>query len=69
MSNVFFGFTNFYRCFIAHYSSIVALFTQLTKKDQPFSWGPKANNAFQFSKAFFMIAPLLIHETLVNLLS
>jgi hypothetical protein len=29
----FFGFTNFYRFFIAHYSSIVAFLTQLTRKD------------------------------------
>jgi hypothetical protein len=26
------GFTNFYQCFIAHYSSIVAPFIQLTRK-------------------------------------
>jgi hypothetical protein len=26
------GFTNFYRCFITHYSSIVAPFIRLTRK-------------------------------------
>ncbi len=52
MSN-FFGFTNFYRCFIAHYSSIMAPFIRLTKKDQPFSWGVEVDNAFQSLKVFF----------------
>jgi hypothetical protein len=33
----FLEFTNFYRRFIAHYSSIVALRIWLTRKDQPFS--------------------------------
>jgi hypothetical protein len=32
----FFGFANFYQCFIAHYSSIVAPSTQMTRKDQIF---------------------------------
>jgi hypothetical protein len=34
----FTGFANFYRCFIAHYFSIVVPFTRLTRKDQLFSW-------------------------------
>jgi len=33
----------------------------LTKKDQPFSKGIEAKNAFQYLKASFTIAPLLIH--------
>ncbi len=33
---IFFGFANLYRCFISHYSKIVAFFTCLTQKDQPF---------------------------------
>jgi hypothetical protein len=32
----FSGFANFYRFFIAHYSSILAFFTQLIRKDQCF---------------------------------
>jgi hypothetical protein len=35
---MFFRFANFYLCFIAHYSSIVALFIRLIRNDQPFSW-------------------------------
>jgi hypothetical protein len=34
---------------------------RLTKKDQPFSWGIEAKNAFQYLKASFTTAPLLIH--------
>jgi len=50
----FFGFTNFYRFFIAHYFSIVAFLTQLTRKDQRFSWGVEVDNAFQSLKGFFL---------------
>jgi hypothetical protein len=39
----------------------MALLTRLTRKDQPFSWGIEAENAFQFLKVSFTIAPLLIH--------
>jgi hypothetical protein len=42
----------------------VALFTQLTKKDQPFSWGVEVVNVFQSLKASFMTATLLIHPDL-----
>ncbi len=56
----FIGFPNFYRHFIAHYSTIVVPFTHLIWKDQPFSLGVKAKNAFQFLKVFFT-TPFLIH--------
>jgi len=36
----------------------------LTWKDQPFSWGVEAENAFQFLKVSFTIPPLLIHVNL-----
>jgi len=42
----------------------MALLIQLIKKDQPFSWGVKAENAFQSLKVPFTIAPLLIHVDL-----
>jgi hypothetical protein len=57
----FLRFANFYWCFIAQYSTIVAPFTHLTWKDQPFSYGVEVENAFQSLKAFFTIAPLFIH--------
>jgi hypothetical protein len=34
----FLGFGNFYQQFINHYSDIVRLITELTKKDVPFAW-------------------------------
>jgi len=52
----FLGFANFYQCFIAHYSS-----TQLTRKDQFFSYGVEINNVFQSLKIFSTTTPLLIH--------
>jgi len=60
----FLRFANFYRHYIAHYFSIVTFLIQLTKKYQPFSWGVKADNAFQFLKVSFMTTPLLIHVNL-----
>jgi hypothetical protein len=42
----------------------VAQLTQLTKKDQPLSWGVDVENAFQSLKSFFIFAPLLIHVDL-----
>jgi hypothetical protein len=39
----------------------MAPLTQLTRKDQPFSWGIEANNAFQSLKVFFTTTRLLIH--------
>ncbi len=33
----FFGFANFYWCFIAHYYTITTFFTHLTWKDQAFA--------------------------------
>jgi hypothetical protein len=57
----FLGFANFYQCFITHYSLIMAPFTWLTRKDQPFLWGVEAKNVFQSLKVYFTTAPLLIH--------
>ncbi len=60
----FFGFANFYQRVITHYSTIVTLRTHLTVKDQPFSQGVEGENAFQYLKASFTTAPLLIHVDL-----
>ncbi len=67
--SMFFRFPNFYQQFIAHYSMIVTPFTRLIWKDQPFSWGVKAENVFQSLKASFIITPLLIQVDPSNLLS
>jgi hypothetical protein len=44
-----------------HYSAVMAPFTWLTRKDQPFSWGVESKNVFQSLKASFTTTPLLIH--------
>jgi hypothetical protein len=40
----------------------MALLTRLIRKDQPFFKEVEADNAFQFLKVYFTIAPFLIHE-------
>ena len=42
----FLGFTNFYQKFIPNYSNIVTPLTALTKKDQPWTWSPLQQYAF-----------------------
>ena len=64
---VFLGFANFYRIFIASYSRITAPITSLLvgmvkgKKTGPFTWTPEAQEAFEELKRRFMSAPLLVH--------
>jgi hypothetical protein len=60
----FLGFVNFYRCFIAHYFSIVAPFAWLTNKDQFCSWRIEVDIFFQSLKASFTISPILIRADL-----
>ncbi|XP_053575677.1 uncharacterized protein LOC128664910 [Bombina bombina] len=54
----FLGFTNFYRKFINHFSSIVQPLTQLTGK-QKYLWDSKTEQAFQQLKKEFTTAPVL----------
>ena len=59
---VFLGFANFYRRFIAGYSRIVAPMTDLLKGGgQSFNWGQAQQAALNQIKAAFMAAPLLRH--------
>ena len=55
------GFCNFYRRFIKNYSSIVTPLTQLTKKDAPFTWAKKQQQAVDTLKKAFTSADLLRH--------
>ena len=41
------GLAGYYRRFIEGFSKIVAPLTQLTRKDQPFTWTNKCNESFQ----------------------
>jgi hypothetical protein len=56
----FLGFANFYRRFIEGYSKIAKPLTELTKKDQSFSWDKEAQHAFDTLKGRFTTAPILV---------
>ena len=57
----FLGFANFYRRFIYNYSDIVVPLTRLTRKDTPWSWSDKCQEAFDSLKRAFTSAPILTH--------
>ena len=57
----FLGLANFYRRFVKNYSDIVAPLTTLTRKDYPFLWKNKENEAFNTVKALITTAPILAH--------
>lgn len=66
-TQVFLGFTNYYRRFIPKYSRVSLPLTNLLKgsvrgkKSGPFNWGPEQQEAFEQLKASFQKAPLLRH--------
>ena len=55
----FLGFANFYQRFIQDYLKVVTPLTTLTKKEQPFNWGKKQQDAFHGLKKKFILAPIL----------
>ncbi len=58
----FLGFSNFYRRFIANYSTITSPLTDLLKgKAKSLSWNPFAIEAMNTLKKAFTSAPLLVH--------
>lgn len=58
----FLGFSNFYRRFIANYSSITSPLTDLLKGgNKSLSWDISATKAFNHLKEAFTTAPLLVH--------
>lgn len=58
----FLGFSNFYRCFIKHYSHIASPLHNLTKKSTtPFYFSSDALSAFNTLKSAFTSAPVLLH--------
>ncbi len=58
----FLGFSNFYRRFIANYSSITSPLTDLLKGgNKSLSWDLGATKAFNRLKEAFTTAPLLVH--------
>ncbi len=58
---VFLGFANFYRRFIAAYAKLSSPLTDLLKSDRAFDWSEEAQRAFDMLKTRFTEAPSLRH--------
>ena len=59
----FLGLANFYRAFVRKFGHIAAPLTELTKKDNPFSWSKPQEDAFNCLKKALVNAPVLaIHD-------
>ncbi|MBW0514605.1 hypothetical protein O181_054320 [Austropuccinia psidii MF-1] len=57
----FFGFSNFYCCFIKNDSKKITALTSLLKKDSPFIFNEEALSQFQILKETFTTTPILSH--------
>lgn len=57
----FLGFCNFYQWFIKDYSRIARPLNRLTRKDVPFMWMDKFQQAFEELKKWLTNAPILQH--------
>jgi len=56
----FLGLAGYYRRFVEGFSKMVSPLTQLTRKDQPFSWTDKCEECFEEMKRRLTTAPILI---------
>lgn len=50
----FLGFVNFYRRYIRDLSQLTSILSQLTKKNEPWKWGPIQQQAFEQIKEIFL---------------
>ena len=57
----FLRFCNFYQRFIKNYSWVAQPLNQLTKREVPFMWDSKCQEAFEELKQQLMNAPVLYH--------
>jgi len=55
----FLGLAGYYRRFVEGFSKMVSPLTQLTRKDQPFSWTDECEACFEDMKRRLTIAPIL----------
>jgi hypothetical protein len=55
----FIGFSNFYQCFIDHFSGISRPLHNLTKEKNPYVWKDRCNKASKTLKTAFTMAPVL----------
>ena len=60
----FMSFCNFYRPFIFQFSHIAWPLNQLTKKNTPWEWGPKQQQAFETLQKWITSEPVLIQPKL-----
>jgi Reverse transcriptase (RNA-dependent DNA polymerase)/RNase H-like domain found in reverse transcriptase/Integrase zinc binding domain/Integrase core domain/Retroviral aspartyl protease len=59
----FLGLANFYRAFVRKFGHLAAPLTELTKKDNPFSWLKPQQDAFAALKKALVTAPVLaLHD-------
>ncbi len=58
---IFLGFANYYRKFIANYSKLCTPLTRLLRKDITFKWDDPAQKSFDALKTAFTTAPILTH--------
>ena len=56
----FFGLTGYYRRFVEGFSKIVSPLTQVTRKDQPFSWTNECEAYFEDMKRRLTTTPVLV---------
>jgi len=56
----FLGLTRYYRRFVEGFSKMVSPLTQLTRKDQPFSWTDKCEECFEEMKRRLTTDPVLV---------
>jgi len=56
----FLGLAGYYRRFVEGFSKMVSSLTQLTRKDQPFSWTDECEVCFEDMKKRLIIAPILV---------
>ena len=57
----FIGFADFYQWFIQEFEQIAVPLTALTRKDEPWSWTPRCQKAFDTLKQKFTSTPILAH--------
>ena len=60
-SRSFIGLVSYYRRFVPSFSKIASPITSLTRKDTPFDWGVKQQQAFEELKARLISAPIIAH--------
>lgn len=56
----FLGLAGYYRRFVKNFSRIVGPLTRLTRKDEPFVWTDKSQEAFDELKRRLISAPILV---------